>query len=41
MSQPTLNLHPNEYHQEFHYKLFAVKSDRGVGSCNTLKDLLK
>ena len=35
--QPTLiNLHPNEYSQEFHYYPFAVKLDR---SCNTLNDL--
>ena len=39
MDQPTLiNLHPNEYSQEFHYYPFAVKLDRCVGSCNTLKD---
>ena len=38
--QPTLiNLHPNEYSQEFHYYPFAVKLDRCVGSCNTLNDL--
>ena len=38
--QPTLiNLHPNEYNQEFHYYPFAVKLDRCVGSCNTLNDL--
>ena len=38
--QPTLiNLNPNEYSQEFHYYPFAVKSDRCVGSCNTLSDL--
>ena len=37
---PTLiNLHPNEYSQEFHYYLFAVKLDRWVGSCNALNDL--
>ena len=37
---PTLiNLHPNEYSQEFHYYPFAVKLDRCVRSCNTLKDL--
>ena len=36
MIQPTLiNLHPNEYSQEFHYYPFAVKLDR----CNTLNDL--
>ena len=40
MIQPTLiNLHPNEYSQEFHYYPFAVKLDRCVGSCNTLIDL--
>ena len=38
--QPTLiNLHPNEYSQEFHYYPFAVKLDKCVGSCNTLNDL--
>ena len=38
--QPTLiNLHPYECSQEFHYYPFAVKSDRCVGSCNTLNDL--
>ena len=40
MIQPTLiNLHPNEYSQEFHYYPFPVKLDRSVGSCNTLNDL--
>ena len=40
MTEPTLiNLHPNEYSQEFHYNPFAVKLDRCVGSCNTLNDL--
>ena len=40
MNQPSLiNLHPNEYSQEFHYYPFAVKLDRCVGSCNTLNDL--
>ena len=40
MIQPTpINLHPNEYSQEFHYYPFAVKLDRCVGSCNTLNDL--
>ena len=33
-----INLHPNEYSQEFHYYPFAVKLDRCVGSCNTLND---
>ena len=28
-----INLHPNEYSQEFHYYLFAVELDRFVGSC--------
>ena len=40
MIQPTLvNLHPNEYSQEFHYYPLVVKLDRCVGSCNTLNDL--
>ena len=40
MYQPTLiNLHPNEYSQEFHYYSFSVKLDRCVGSCITLNDL--
>ena len=40
MIQPTLiDLHPNEYSQEFHYYSFLVKLDRFVGSCNTLNDL--
>ena len=40
MTQLTfINLHPNEYSQEFHYYPFAVKLDRCVGSCNTLNDL--
>ena len=34
-----INLHPNEYSQEFHYYLFSVKLDRCVGSCNTINDL--
>ena len=39
MNQPAfINLHPYEYSQEIHYP-FAVKLDRCVGSCNTLKDL--
>ena len=38
--QPTLiNLHPNEYCQEFHYYQFLVKLDRCFGSCNTVIDL--
>ena len=40
MIQPTLiNLHPNEYSEEFHYYLFSVKLNRCAGSCNTLNDL--
>ena len=40
MIQPTLiNLHSNEYSQEFHYYPFVVKLDKCVGSCNTLNDL--
>ena len=40
MTQRTLiNLHPNEYSQEFYYYPFAVKLDRCVGSCSTLNDL--
>ena len=38
--QPTLiNLHPNEYSQEFHHYPFAVKLDRCAGSFNTINDL--
>ena len=38
--QPTLiNLHPNEYSQQFDCFAFAVKLNRYVGSCNTLNDL--
>ena len=37
--QPTfINLHPNEYSQEFHYYPFTVKLDKCVGSCITLND---
>ena len=36
---PLINLHPNEYSQEFHYYPFAAKLDRCVGSCNSLIDL--
>ena len=40
MIQSTLiNLHPNEYSQEFHYYPFLVKLDRWVGSCNTLNNV--
>ena len=34
-----INLHPNEYSQEFQYYPFSIKLDRCVGSCNTLNDL--
>ena len=36
-----INVHPNEYSQEFHYYPFAVKLDGCVKSCNTLNDLTK
>ena len=37
--QPTfINLHPNEYSQEFHYYPFTVKLGKCVGSYNTLND---
>ena len=40
MVHPTLiNLHPNEYSQEFYNYPFAVKLDRCVGSCNAINDL--
>ena len=40
MNQTTLiNLHPNEYSQEFHHYPFSVKLDRCAESCNTLNDL--
>ena len=40
MIQSTLiSLHPNEYSQEFHYYLSAVKLDRCVRSFDTLNDL--
>ena len=41
MNQTTtlINLHHNEYSQEFHHYPSAVKLDRCVGSCNTLNDL--
>ena len=40
MSQPTpINLHPNEYSQEFHYYPLVVNLGRCVGSCNTLNHL--
>ena len=37
VTQPAIiNLHPNEYSQEFQYYPFLVKLDRYVRSCNTL-----
>ena len=39
ITQPTLNLHSNEYSQELHYHPFAVNLDTCAGSCNTLDDL--
>ena len=40
MLEPTLiNLHPNEYNQEFLYYASAIKSDRCVGKYNALNDL--
>ena len=39
MTQPTfINLHLNEYSQEFHCYAYSVKLDRCVGICNTLND---
>ena len=35
-----MNLHSNEYNEEFHCYQFAVKLDRCLGSCNTLNNLL-
>ena len=34
-----MNLHLDEYSQNFHYDAFAVKLGRFVGICNTLNDL--
>ena len=40
MTQHTfINLHPNEYSQEFHYYPFVVKSNRCVWNYNTLNDI--
>ena len=40
MNQPTLiNLHPNEYSQEFDYYPFAFKLNRCAGRWNTLNGL--
>ena len=33
-----INLYPNEYSQEFHNYLFALKLHRCLRSCNTLND---
>ena len=39
-TQPTLiNLHSNEYIEEFCYYPFAVNLDRCAGSCNPLDDV--
>ena len=37
----SINVHPNEYIQEFHYYPFSVKLDRCVGSYNALNNLSK
>ena len=34
-----INLHPNEYSEEFHYYPFLAKLNRYAGSCNTHNDL--
>ena len=40
--QPTLiNIHPNEYSQEFHCYSLVIKLDRCVGNCNTRNNLSK
>ena len=40
INQPTLiNLHPNEYSEEFHYYPFAVKLDKCAISCGSLNNL--
>ena len=40
MIQATLiNLHPQEYSQEFRLYPFSIKLDRCAGNCNTLSDL--
>ena len=40
MAQHTfINLHLNKYIQWLRYNPFAVKLDRGTGSCNTHNDL--
>ena len=35
-----INLHPNEYSQEFYYYPFTVKLHKCVGSCNTFSGYL-
>ena len=40
MTQATfVNLHPNEYSQDFHYYPISVKLDKCVERCNTPNDL--
>ena len=40
MTQPALiNLHYNEFSQEFQYYIFGIKLDRYVKGCNSLNDL--
>ena len=40
--QPTfVNLHPNQYSQEYHYYPFTVNLHKCVGTYNTLNDLSK
>ena len=34
-----IDLHPNEYSQEFHYYPFAVELNRCVENCNNFNDL--
>ena len=36
---PPINLHPNEYSQEYYYFPLVVRLDRCVGTCNALVDL--
>ena len=40
MIQPTfINVHLDEYSQEFYYYPYAFEIDRCAGRCNTLNDL--
>ena len=40
MTQPVfINLHPNDYSQEFQDYSFSFNLNKCVGSCNTLNDL--